>query len=86
MPKTYLTREMRLRDNFAAWIYGQIKTSGKSQRKVAGELGMTQQGMSKKLRKQSFTFDDFVFFLRQFQPDEDTLLKLTGADEWITRK
>lgn len=85
MPKVYLTREMRLRDNFAAWIYGQLKISGKSQRKMAGELGMTQQGMSKKLRKQSLTFDDFVFFLNQFQPDTDKILELTGAKEWITK-
>ena len=85
MPKTYLTREMRLRAEFAAWIYGQMKISGKSQRKVAGELGMTQQGMCKKLKKQSFTFDDFVFFLNQFQPDQDKIMELVGANEWTTK-
>ena len=86
MAKTYLTSEMKLRDNFASWIYGQIKTNGQSQMLVAKDMGLSQQGLCKKLRKQSFTFDDFVFFVNRFQPDEDTLLKLTGAEEWITKR
>ena len=82
MPKTYLTREMRLRENLAIWIYGQMKVNHLSQRKVAGDLGLTQQGLCLKLKKQSFSFDDFVFFMKLFQPDEETLKKLVGADEW----
>lgn len=85
MAKTYLTSEMRLRDNLASWIYGQIKTNGQSQLDVSKDMGLSQQGLCKKLRKQSFTFDDFVFFVKRFQPDVETLLQLTGADEWITK-
>lgn len=82
MPKTYLTREMRLRENLIAWIVGQMKVAGKSQKKVAAEMGITQQGLCKKLKKQSISFDDLVFFLELFQPDMDTTMKLVGADEW----
>lgn len=85
MPKVYLTSEMRLRDNFAAWLYGQMKLNGESQKALARDMGLSQQGMCKKIKKQSFTFDDFVFFVKRFQPDTDTILKLTGADEWITK-
>lgn len=85
MPKTYLTSEQKLRDNFAGWIYGQMKTNGVSQLRIAKDMGLSQQGLCKKLRRQSFTFDDFVFFLKKFQPDEDTIKKLVGADEWTKR-
>jgi len=85
MPKIYLTREMRLREHFALWIFGQMKVNGKSQRKIAGELGLTQQGVCKKFKNQSFSFDDFVFFLNMFKPDQETIMKLVGADEWTTK-
>lgn len=82
MPKTYLTREMRLRENVTVWIYGQMKVNHISQQKVASALGLTQQGLCKKLKRQSISFDDFVFFINLFQPDEETITKLVGADEW----
>lgn len=82
MPKTYLTREMRLRENFAVWVYGQMKVNHLSQRDVASALGLTQQGLCLKFKRQSFSFDDFVFFVKLFQPDEETLKKLVGAEEW----
>ena len=85
MPKVYLTSEMRLRDNFAAWVYGQMKLNGQSQKSLARDMGLTQQGLCKKIKKQSFTFDDFVFLVKKFQPDENTILNLTGANEWITK-
>ena len=85
MAKTYLTSEMRLRDKFTEWVYGQIKMNGQSQKDVSKDMGLSQQGLCKKLRKQSFTFDDFVFFVNRFQPDEGKILELTGADEWITK-
>lgn len=85
MPKTFLTREMRLRENLATWIYGQMKVNGKSQQKVASAMGLTQQGVCLKFKRQSFTFDDLVFFLNMFKPDDETILRLVGADEWITK-
>ena len=86
MPKTYLTREMRLRENFTSWVYGQMKVNGKSQQALATAMGLTQPGVCKKFKKQSFSFDDFVFFLKQFEPDEEKILELVGADEWITKR
>ena len=80
MAKVYLTEELRLRDRLAAWTYGQMKTNGTSQKAISARMGLSQQGLCKKLRKQSFTFDDFVFFLGQFKPDTDTILDLVGAD------
>lgn len=85
MPKIYLTKEMRLRENLVAWIVGQMKVAGKSQKKVATEMGLTQQGLCKKLKRQSITFDDLVFFLGMFQPDADSIIKLVGADAWTTK-
>lgn len=85
MPKTYLTREMRLRENLAVWIYGQMMVNGQSQREIANSMGLSQAGVCKKLKKQSFSFDDFLFFLNKFQPDEKKIMELVGADEWTRR-
>jgi predicted XRE-type DNA-binding protein len=85
MPKTYLTKEMRLRENFAAWVYGQMRVNGKTQQNVSKMLGLTQQGLSLKLKRQSFSFDDVCTLMEYFQPDEKTILQLVGADEWDTR-
>lgn len=82
MPKTYLTKEMRLRENLVSWIYGQMKVEGKTQRQIAKELGLTQQGLCLRLKRQSVSFDDFVFFIDYFKPDANTIMQLVGADEW----
>ena len=81
MPKTYLTREMRLREKLTTWIYGQMKVNKMSQQQVAKSLGLSQAGLSLKLKKQSLTFDDFIFFLNLFKPDTDEIMDLVGA-EW----
>lgn len=85
MPKVYLTSEARLRDNFTGWLHSQIKMNGESQKSLARDMGLSPQGMCKKIRKQSFTFDDFVFLVKRYQPDADKILELTGAKEWITK-
>lgn len=85
MPKVYLTSEARLRDNFTEWLHGKIKTTGDTQKALARDMGLSPQGMSKKIRKQSFTFEDFVFFVNRYQPDTDKILELTGANKWIAK-
>lgn len=82
MPKTYLTREMRLRENLAVWIYGQMRVNGQSQRDVANSMGLSQAAVCKKIKRQSFSFDDFIFFLDMFQPDKEKIMELVGANEW----
>lgn len=82
MPKVYLTKGMRLRENLVSWIYGQMMVNGMSQQKIASTMGLTQQGFHLKLKRQSVSFDDFCFFLETFQPDLETLLQLVGAN-WI---
>ena len=82
MPKVFLTREMRLREELAVWICGQLKVNRVSQTNVAKELGITQQGLSKKIKRRTFTYDDMLFFFAKFQPDNETVMRLTGADEW----
>ena len=85
MPKVFLTNEMRLREELAIWICGQLKVNRVSQTNIAKELGITQQGLSKKINRRTFTYDDMLFFFAKFQPDQETVMRLTGADEW-TRK
>ena len=82
MPRVFITRQEKLNKELSAWIYGQMMISSSTQGSVAKELGLTQQGLSKKLRRKSFSFEDFCFFIEKFQPDTDTLLRLTGANEW----
>lgn len=85
MPKVYLSREMKLQEELAVWICGQMKVNRVSQTKVARELGITQQGLCKKIKKRTFTYDDILFFFAKFHPDSETVMRLMGADEW-TRK
>jgi predicted XRE-type DNA-binding protein len=82
MPKVFLTREMRLREELAVWICGQMKVNRLTQLNVARELGITQQGLCKKIKRRTFSYDDMLFFFAKFQPDKETVMRLTGADEW----
>ena len=78
MPKVYLTEADRLREKLAAYVYGQMKVHRVSQRTLAKKRGISHQALSQKLLRRSFDYEDFVFFVQEFEPSQKELLELVG--------
>lgn len=78
MPKVFLNEKDKLNDRLATWIYGQMKTKGITQKQLAGELQMTQQALSYKLKAKQFSYADFITIVDVFAPDLEVLAWLTG--------
>lgn len=78
MPKVYLNEKDRLSDRLASWVYGQMKLKGITQRQLAGELQMTQQALSYKLKAKQFSYGDFITIVDVFAPDLEVLAWLLG--------
>ena len=80
MPKVYLTEKDRICHRLACWIYGQMKVRRLTLASVATKMDISHQALSKKLRAESFNYTDFVFFVKEFEPDQKTLLHLIGYE------
>ena len=78
MPKAHLTEKDRLCARLSRYVYGEMKERRLSQETVAKEMGISQATLSYKLRKSSFSYSDFVFFVKLFKPDEKELLYIIG--------
>lgn len=79
MPKVYLSEEQKLSERLTRWIYGEMRLKNMSQYKLADELGISQPALSKKLRSRSFSYKDFIVFVRVFKPDAEEVMRLLGA-------
>lgn len=78
MPKVYLTETERLCRGLSEWIYGQMKINRINQYALAHKLGITPSALTQKLKKSRFNFEDYLFFVKEFQPDEKKLRELNG--------
>ena len=78
MAKVYLTDEERSCARLAKWVYGELRVRKLSQRAVANKMHISHQALSQKLRHKSFDFKDFVFFVKEFKPDEKELQQIIG--------
>ena len=81
MPKIYLNDKDKLNNRLASWIYGQMKSKGLTQKQLAGDLQITQQALSYKLKTQQFSYGDFITILDVFDPDPGELAWLVGRKE-----
>lgn len=79
MPKVYLTEKDRLCGRLARWVYGEMKVRRLSQRCIAEKMNISHQALSQKLRKESFDYTDFVFFVKEFQPTNEELREIIGV-------
>lgn len=79
MPKVYLTEKDRLCARLARWVYGEMKVRRLTQRQVAAKMNITHQALSQKLKKESFDYTDFVFFVQEFQPSDKELREIIGV-------
>lgn len=80
MPKVYLSENERLSRRLSSWVYGEMKCRGISQRTMAAEMGISQQGLSQKLQSNQYSFADFLSFVRVLEPDVRELNRLVGRD------
>ena len=80
MPKVYLTEKDRLCARLAAWVYGEMKVRRITQKKLAEKMNIRQQSLNRKLKEKSFDYSDFVFFVKEFQPDQKTLKYIVGLE------
>lgn len=78
MPKVYLNEKERLSDRLASWVYGQMKLQGITQTQLAGDLQITQQALSYKLKHRQFSYADFITIVDVFGPDPGELAWLVG--------
>ena len=78
MPKVYLTEKDRLCARLAKWVYGEMKVRRLTQEQVAKKMNISHQALSQKLKRESFDYADFVFFVKEFQPSNEELLQLIG--------
>lgn len=80
MPRVFLSETEKLNSRLTAWVYGELKVNGISQRELAEEMGISQQLLSYRLKNKLISFSDFTCFVRVFKPDEKELLRLTGYE------
>lgn len=80
MPKVYLNESDRLSARLSAWVYGNMKVQGFSQKQLAERLDMSQQLLSYKLKNRSFTFTEFAGLVKALKPDADEIMKLIGME------
>lgn len=79
MPKVYLSENERVSARIAAWVYGQLKINGMSQKDLAAECGISQPAISKKLKTHSFDVTDFACFVRVFEPEQEEVMRLLNG-------
>lgn len=78
MPRVFLNELDRSSHRLAAYVQAEKKQRKITDTDMAEEHGISQPAMSRKLRIESFSFDDFVYFVQKFKPDEDTLRFILG--------
>ena len=76
MPKVYLSEKDRLSARLAKWVYGEMKLRGMTQAQLAEMLFISQQALSKKLSRASFSYEDFVLLVKVFEPTANELAAL----------
>lgn len=81
MPKVYITKQEKLNNDLAAWIYGTMRVRKISQSRMADLMGIKQPSLSYKLKHGSFTFPDLAIIFEILQPDEATLMRLMGVSK-----
>jgi len=80
MAKVYLTEQDRSNAKLTRWVSGEMKVRRITQRMLAKKMNITHQALSQKLKKNSFSYQDFVFFVKEFQPCDKELRDLIGYE------
>lgn len=76
MSKVYITENRYLSSKLSAWVIGEMKIQGISQSQMAKQMGISQQALSRKLNKYTFSFEDFLDFVKILKPQEIEIIRL----------
>lgn len=76
MPRVYLSEKERLCARLTRWVYGEMRIRRISQATLAEKMGISHQALSQKLKRKSFSYTDFCFFVKEFEPTQKELLEL----------
>lgn len=74
----YVSEKEQIYARLAKWVYGEMKVRGMSQEEVSHKLGISRQAFGQKLKKKSFNYNDFVFFVKEFKPTDKELREIIG--------
>lgn len=78
MPRVFLNEEDRACHRLASWVKGEKDLRKMNDTELGKDYGISQEAMSRKLRVESFDFKDFVYFVRKFGADDETLHYILG--------
>ena len=78
MPKTYLTKEQRIKERFSDWIYMQLRHNKMTQEQLGERIGMTQSALNHRLKKHNFSFGDFIIITDFFRASAEDVVWITG--------
>ena len=67
---------MRISKTEKEFVKSEMKRTGYTQVMVARRLGISQQGLSKKISKGNFSFKEMSILFKLFQTSEERILRL----------
>ena len=78
MPRVHITKTDRQKDRIVAYVISELKVRGLRQQDLANYMGISQQALSNKLRRKSFSFENYVQIVNFFGADDYELRRLAG--------
>lgn len=76
MPKVYLKRKEYKVSEFTKWVYGSMKLANENQTDIGILLGITQQGLSYKLKHGTFTLYETITLLAHFNATDKEIIHI----------
>ena len=74
MPKVIINKHEYKKQNIGSYVFMWLRRAGKYEKDLAPELGISQQGLSHKIRNNSFTYSDMLTVFDYLDvPDEEIL-------------
>lgn len=78
MPKVIINTLEYKTHNIGSWVVMWLRRSGKRMSDLASELGITQQGVSFKIKTNAFTYGDLLVVFDYLDvPEEEILMVMT---------
>lgn len=81
MPLVFLSKTDRQGARLATYIHGELKLRRLRQEDLAKYMGISQQALSHKLSRRSFTFGDLIKICDYFNTDLEEVGRLVGVGE-----
>lgn len=70
MPRVSLNKIRYKKADFVRWLAGEMRIKKIRQKDIAGWLGISQMGVSQKMRDCSFTYPDMLMIFKRWEQTE----------------